>query len=106
MLIDELRHLFNGKRRRRNNPKWNKYSLTGINFIKEINNLNPNLVLDLGCGQNPYKGHINNLIGVDTEFYRVSTYDPKLCLLQFSNRSQIMIVDPLNKKIDLELKFV
>ena len=65
MLIDELRHLFNGKRRRRNNPKWNKYSLTGINFIKEINNLNPNLVLDLGCGQNPYKGHINNLIGVD-----------------------------------------
>ena len=49
------------------------------------------------------KSQKDNLIGVDTEFYRVSTYDPKLCLLQFSNRSQIMIVDPLNKKIDLEL---
>ena len=65
MLNDELRKLFNGKRRRRNHPKWNKYATTGKKFIKEINKLNCNLVLDLGCGQNPYKGHINNLIGID-----------------------------------------
>ncbi len=49
------------------------------------------------------KSQKDKIIGVDTEFYRVSTYDPKLCLLQFSNKSQIVIVDPLNKKIDLEL---
>ena len=65
MLNDELRNLFNGKRKRINHPKWNKFPITGKKFIKEINNLNCNLVLDLGCGQNPYKGRINNLIGID-----------------------------------------
>ena len=49
------------------------------------------------------KSQKDKIIGIDTEFYRVSTYDPKLCLLQFSNRSQIVIIDPLSKKIDLEL---
>ena len=55
-IITELQYLFKDKKRKLDNPKWNKYSRGGgINFIKEINNLNPNLVLDLGCGQNPYK---------------------------------------------------
>ena len=49
------------------------------------------------------KSQKDKIIGVDTEFYRVSTYDPKLCLLQFSNRSQIVIIDPLSKNIDLKL---
>jgi len=49
------------------------------------------------------KSQKDKIIGVDTEFYRVSTYDPKLCLLQFSNRSQIVVIDPLSKKIDLKL---
>jgi SAM-dependent methyltransferase len=34
-------------------------------MIDEINNLNPTLVVDLGCGLNQYKGLINNLVGVD-----------------------------------------
>ena len=49
------------------------------------------------------KSQKDKIIGIDTEFYRVSTYDPKLCLLQFSNRSQIVIIDPLSKNIDLKL---
>lgn len=61
MLNDELRNLFNSKLL----EHFYKFPTTGKKFIKEINNLNCNLVLDLGCGQNPYKGHINNLIGVD-----------------------------------------
>ena len=63
MLNDELRNLFKGREKDKH-PKWNKFPTTGKKFIKEINNLNCNLVLDLGCGQNPYKGRINNLIAV------------------------------------------
>ena len=65
-IITELQYLFKDKKRKLDNPKWNKYSRGGgINFIKEINNLNPNLVLDLGCGFNNYKGLIKNIVGVD-----------------------------------------
>ena len=42
-----------------------KYPINGKTMIDEINNLNPTLVVDLGCGLNQYKGLINNLVGVD-----------------------------------------
>lgn len=42
-----------------------KYEPNGKAMIEEINNLDPALVLDLGCGLNQYKSHIKNLIGVD-----------------------------------------
>lgn len=42
-----------------------KYPINGKTMVEEINNLNPNLVVDLGCGLNQYKGLINNLVGVD-----------------------------------------
>ena len=42
-----------------------KFTETGWEMINEINNSNPGVVLDLGCGNNIYKGKINNLIGVD-----------------------------------------
>jgi len=45
--------------------KINAYEKNGQNMIDEINATNPKLVLDLGCGKNPYRGHINNLIGID-----------------------------------------
>ena len=34
-------------------------------------------------------------LAVDTEFERVSTYYPELCLVQISNGQQTIIVDPL-----------
>jgi len=43
----------------------NKYEKCGDETIKLINDLNPSLVLDLGCGNNRYKNHIKNLIGID-----------------------------------------
>ena len=42
-----------------------KYPINGKTMVDEINNLNPTLVVDLGCGLNQYKGLINNLVGVD-----------------------------------------
>ncbi len=49
--------------------KWtsslHKFSYSGFNLVDEINNLNPELVLDVGCGYNEFKGKIKNLIGID-----------------------------------------
>jgi ubiquinone/menaquinone biosynthesis C-methylase UbiE len=44
---------------------YNKYEKCGDETIELINSLNPSLVLDLGCGDNQYKEHIKNLIGID-----------------------------------------
>ena len=49
------------------------------------------------------KSQKDKIIGIDTEFYRVSTYYPKLCLIQLSNKTQTVIIDPLAKRIDLQL---
>ncbi len=42
----------------------------------------------------------DKLIGVDTEFYRVDSYFPKLCLIQLSNTTESIFLDPIEKKID------
>ncbi len=49
------------------------------------------------------KSQKDKIIGIDTEFYRVSTYYPKLCLIQLSNKNSAIIIDPLSKKIDFSL---
>lgn len=46
---------------------WKHYKYTGANLIDEVNALDPDLVIDVGCGHNRYKGHIKNLIGFDRE---------------------------------------
>ena len=42
----------------------------------------------------------DKLIGIDTEFYRVDSYFPKLCLIQLSNTSESILLDPINKNIN------
>jgi ubiquinone/menaquinone biosynthesis C-methylase UbiE len=54
----------------RSDPKfrkfhYNKFEKCGDETIQLINSMNPSLVLDLGCGDNQYKEHIKNLIGID-----------------------------------------
>lgn len=46
-------------------PRTNDYEYTGWQLVDEINNLNPEKVLDVGCGYHPFKGRIKNLIGID-----------------------------------------
>ena len=55
------------KNRQRQRPyKWERIK----EDLELINSLNPNLVLDLGCGDNRYKSLVKNLIGIDI------AYDP------------------------------
>lgn len=42
-----------------------QFKFAGLNLIQEINDLQPDLVIDAGCGHNRFKGHILNLIGFD-----------------------------------------
>ena len=46
-------------------PKTKAYKYSGLSIIDEVNALQPERVLDIGCGYNEFKGKINNLIGVD-----------------------------------------
>ena len=46
-------------------PKTKKYKYSGLGIVDEVNSLQPNSVVDIGCGFNEFKGKIKNLIGVD-----------------------------------------
>jgi len=46
-------------------PRTNEFEYTGWQLVEEVNKLNPSKVLDVGCGYHPFKGRINNLIGID-----------------------------------------
>jgi hypothetical protein len=46
-------------------PRTNDYDYSGWQLVEEINKLNPRSVLDVGCGYHPFKGRIQNLIGID-----------------------------------------
>jgi hypothetical protein len=46
-------------------PRTGDYEHTGWELVNEVNKLNPEKVLDVGCGYHPFKGRINNLIGID-----------------------------------------
>ena len=46
-------------------PRTGDYEHTGWSLVDEINELNPESVLDVGCGYHPFKGRIKNLVGID-----------------------------------------
>jgi len=46
-------------------PRTGDYEHSGWELADEINKLNPEKVLDVGCGYHPFKGRIQNLIGID-----------------------------------------
>jgi hypothetical protein len=46
-------------------PRTGDYEHTGWELADEINKLNPEKVLDVGCGYHPFKGRIQNIVGID-----------------------------------------
>lgn len=46
-------------------PRTEIYRFTGWNIVKDVNDLKPKSVLDVGCGFNQFKPHIPNLTGID-----------------------------------------
>jgi len=46
-------------------PRTDEFTYTGWQLVDEVNKLNPKAVLDVGCGYHPFKGRIQNLVGID-----------------------------------------
>jgi len=46
-------------------PTTEIYQYSGWGLVEEINKTDPKSVLDFGCGYNPFKGRIKNLVGID-----------------------------------------
>jgi hypothetical protein len=46
-------------------PRTDEFTHSGWQLAEEVNKLNPISVLDVGCGYHPFKGRIQNLIGID-----------------------------------------
>ena len=46
-------------------PRTDDYNHTGWSLVEEVNKLDPKNVLDVGCGYHPFKGRIQNLVGID-----------------------------------------
>ena len=42
-----------------------KFKYSGLAIIDEVNGMNPDNVIDIGCGFNEFKGKIQNLTGID-----------------------------------------
>ena len=57
-----------------------------------INSLDPTLVLDLGCGDNRYKGLVNNLIGIDIADKPLVDIVSNFTNLEFENNSVDAII--------------
>jgi hypothetical protein len=65
---------------------------SGPGLIKAINELNPRLVIDAGCGHNILKKYINNLIGFDQELYPTADFQSSILDAEFAPGSADVIL--------------
>jgi len=67
MTVDQnyLNHYF-GNIWHRKNGDLQQFDKTGLALIEKVKE--GETVIDVGCGANPFKGHISNLIGIDPAF--------------------------------------
>ena len=89
-------------------PNTEVYQYSGWGLIEEIEKENPKAVLDFGCGYNPFKGRIKNLIGIDPynncADYMVDILDFKVEPESFDH---IIVFGSLNfnSRADIETRF-
>jgi len=89
-------------------PRTGDYEHTGWELADEINRLNPERVLDVGCGYHPFKGRIQNLIGIDP-YNNCADYE--VDILEYRVAHQYDVIMALgsinfNSKDEIEQRFV
>lgn len=106
---------------RHNHIAIEEFNLTGLSLVNEIKE--EGRVLDVGCGSNPFKGLIKNLVGIDPAFpeadYQLSLedfqskhseekFDVALCLgsINFGDATNIerqieILVSMLNEQAEI-----
>jgi len=88
-------------------PRTGDYEHTGWELAEEINKLNPERVLDVGCGYHPFKGRINNLIGIDP-YNNCADYE--VDILEYRVKHQYDVIIALgsinfNSRDEIEARF-
>jgi SAM-dependent methyltransferase len=89
-------------------PRTDEYNYTGWQLVEEINNLDPTSVLDVGCGYHPFKGRIQNLIGIDP-YNNCADYEVDILEYQVKPASHDVIIAMgsinFNSREDIEQRF-
>jgi SAM-dependent methyltransferase len=88
-------------------PRTGDYEHTGWELAEEINKLNPERVLDVGCGYHPFKGRIKNLVGIDP-YNNCADYE--VDILEYRVKHQYDVILALgsinfNSRDDVEARF-
>lgn len=94
-------------------PETKKYKYSGLSIIDEVNSLNPENVLDVGCGYNEFKGKIQNLTGIDAyndkadiktttmDYQTEMLYDIVICFGSINFGSADKIIKEMQKVVSL-----
>ena len=89
-------------------PRTEQYQWTGYRIAEEICRMDPKKVLDVGCGYNPFKGRIPNLVGIDPynncADFQVDMLDYKV---EPESHDHIIALGSINfnSREDIELRF-
>jgi hypothetical protein len=89
-------------------PRTGDYEHTGWELVEEVNKLDPKLVLDVGCGYHPFKGRIQNLIGIDP-YNNCADYEVDILDYKVKPQSHDVIIAlgsiNFNSRADIESRF-
>ena len=89
-------------------PRTGDYEHTGWSLVDEINALEPKSVLDVGCGYHPFKGRIQNLVGIDP-YNNCADYEVDILDYKVKPESHDVIIAlgsiNFNSRDDIEQRF-
>jgi hypothetical protein len=89
-------------------PRTDEFTHSGWQLAEEVNKLNPKSVLDVGCGYHPFKGRIQNLIGIDP-YNNLADYQVDILEYKVKPESHDVIIAlgsiNFNTKDEIEARF-
>lgn len=89
-------------------PRTDSYQYTGWDLVTKISAMHPQNALDVGCGYHPFKGKIDNLIGIDpynsAADYQVDILNFNVTPCSFDHIIALGSIN-FNSKEDIEARF-
>jgi SAM-dependent methyltransferase len=89
-------------------PRTDEFTYTGWQLVDEVNKLDLQSVLDVGCGYHPFKGRIQNIVGIDP-YNNLADYQVDILEYQVKPESHDVIIAlgsiNFNSKDEIEARF-
>ena len=88
-------------------PRTDDYNHTGWQLVEEVNRLDPKNVLDVGCGYHPFKGRIQNLVGIDP-YNAAADYQVDILEYRIKHKHDVIIAlgsINFNSRDEIEARF-